>query len=144
MIATDVTGKAPTVVDGDFGPVTMTHDRRLPGVLRVHIRGEGGDAAAALRRWRYNVSAARDAAIDKLLVVLELTGPMISDAGLEDMIARLGDLDLSQLRVAIVQLRHARLQNAEIGTLAAIEREIAVKLFSEERSALLWLRHGER
>ena len=51
---------------------------------------------------------------------------------------------MSDLRIAIVQLRHARLQNAEIGTLAAIEREIAVKLFSEERSALLWLRHGER
>ncbi|MFL6592854.1 MAG: hypothetical protein ACJ8GK_09135 [Luteimonas sp.] len=144
MMAIDAPGKAPIVVEGDFGPVTMTHDRRLPGVLRIHIRGEGGDATAALRRWRYNVTAARAAAIDKLLVVLELTGPMISDAGLEDMIARLGDLDLSDLRVAIVQLRHARLQNAEIGTLAAIEREIAVRLFSEERSALLWLRHGER
>ena len=144
MMAIDAPGKAPTVVEGDFGPVTMTHDRRLHDVLRVHIRGEGGDAAAALRRWRYNVSAARAAATDKLLVVLELTGPMISDAGLEDMIARLGDLDMSDLRIAIVQLRHARLQNAEIGTLAAIEREIAVKLFSEERSALMWLRHGER
>ena len=144
MIAIGAPGKAPTVVEGDFGPVTMTHDRRLHDVLRVHIRGEGGDAAAALRRWRYNVAAARAAAADKLLVVLELTGPMISDAGLEDMIARLGDLDMSGLRIAIVQLRHARLQNAEIGTLAAIEREIAVKLFSEERSALLWLRHGER
>ena len=144
MIAIDAPGKAPTVVEGDFGPVTMTHDRRLHDVLRVHIRGEGGDAAAALRRWRYNVAAARAAAADKLLVVLELTGPMISDAGLEDMIARLDDLDMSDLRIAIVQLRHARLQNAEIGTLAAIEREIAVKLFSEERSALMWLRHGER
>ena len=144
MIAIGAPGKAPTVVEGDFGPVTMTHDRRLHDVLRVHIRGEGGDAAAALRRWRYNVAAARAAAADKLLVVLELTGPMISDAGLEDMIVRLGDLDMSGLRIAIVQLRHARLQNAEIGTLAAIEREIAVRLFSEERSALLWLRHGER
>ena len=144
MIALDLPRNAPIVVDGDFGPVTMTHDRRLPGVLKVDIRGEGGDLPAALRRWRYNVSAARGAGLDKLLVVLELSGPMISESGLEDMIARLSDLDLSDLRIAIVQLRHARLHNAELGTLAAIERDIAVRLFTDERSALLWLRHGER
>jgi len=93
------------VVEGDFGPVTMTVDRAFHGVLRVHIRGEGGHADAALRRWRYNVALARDAGLRKILVVLELSGPVISEPAMAGMISKVADMNLSDFRVAIVQKR---------------------------------------
>ena len=58
-------GKMPTVPDGDFGPVTMSLDRSIRGVLKINVRGEGGDADAALRRWRYNFALARGAGLQK-------------------------------------------------------------------------------
>lgn len=144
MIAIELPGKTPEVVEGDFGPVTMTVDRGVHGVLRVHIRGEGGHADAAFRRWRYNVGLARDAGLRNILVVLELSGPLISEPAMAEMIAKVADLNLSDFRVAIVQMRHERQQRDEVGILIAIDCGITARVFPDERSALLWLRHGER
>lgn len=133
---------APVVHEGDFGQVTMTLDRSIPGVLKVETRGRGGDADAALRRWRYNFALARGAGLRKILVVLELSGPVIPEATLAAMIAEVAELDVGDFRIAIVQLRHERHQQDEIGTLIAMERGIAARVFPVEASALLWLRHG--
>ena len=135
-------GQVPTVPEGDFGPVTMSLDRSIPGVLRVHVRGEGGHADAALRRWRYNIAYARDAGLQKILVVLELSGPVISQPALAAMIGQVADLNIADFRVAIVQMRHERQQQDELGTLIAIECGITARVFPDEASALLWLRYG--
>ena len=144
ITATELPGRTPEVVEGDFGPVVMTVDRGIHGVLKVHIRGEGGHADAALRRWRYNVTLARDAGLCKILVVLELTGPVIPEPALAAMISKVADLDLQDFRVAVVQTRHERQHHDEVGILIAIDRGITARVFPDERSALLWLRHGER
>ena len=144
VIATELPGKTPEVVEGDFGPVEMTVDRSIHGVLRVHIRGEGGHADAALRRWRYNVALARDAGLRKILVVLELSGPVISEPAMAGMISKVADMNLSDFRVALVQMRHERHRQDEVGIMIAIECGITACVFPDERSALLWLRHGER
>lgn len=120
----------------------MTLDRSIAGVLKVHIRGEGGHADAALRRWRYNLVLAREAGLQKILVVLELSGPQIPEGALAAMFAQVADLNVADFRVAIVQTRHERQRNDELGTLVAIECGMAVCVFSDEASALLWLRYG--
>jgi len=136
--------RLPQVVEGDFGPVTMRVDRALPGIFRIQITGEGGHVDAAFRRWRHNLALARNAGLDKILVVLDLTGQVIPETDLERMIHKLAAYDVDQFRVAIVQTRHERQNQDELGVLLAMEQGIAVGVFPDEASALLWLRHGAR
>lgn len=133
------TGDAP-----DFGPVTMAWDRSIPGVLKVLVRGIGGDPEAALRRWRHNFNLAREANLHKILVVLDLTGPVIPERQLAWMIAQVAEADIGEFRVAIVQLRHERQHHDELGVLVAMEHGISARVFPDEASALLWLRYGAR
>jgi len=139
-----IPGRTPTVVEGDFGPVTMTLDRGIRGVLRAYIRGEGGHADAALRRWRYNVTLARDLGLRNILVVLELSGAEIPKPAMAAMVSKVADLDLEGFRVGIVQTHHERQANDESGVLVAMECGITARVFSDELSALIWLHHGER
>jgi hypothetical protein len=143
-MASTFPGRTPTVVEGDFGPVTMTLDRGIRGVLRAYIRGEGGHADAALRRWRYNVTLARDLGLRNILVVLELSGPEIPKPAMAAMVSKVADLDLEGFRVGIVQTHHERQANDESGVLVAMECGITARVFSDELSALIWLHHGER
>lgn len=128
----------------DFGPVTMRWDRNIPGVLKVTVAGVGGDPGAALRRWRYNFSLARESNLRSILVVLDLTGPVIPEPQLAAMIADVASEDVGDFRVAIVQLRHERQSHDELGILIAIEHGITARVFPDEASALVWLRYGER
>jgi hypothetical protein len=128
----------------DFGAVEMHWDRSIPGVLKVTVAGTGGDPDAALRRWRYNFNLARSSNLRRILVVLDLTGPMIPEPQLARMIAAVASEDVGDFRVAIVQLHHARQSHDELGILIAIEHGITARVFSEEASALVWLRYGER
>jgi hypothetical protein len=139
-----IPGRTPIVVEGDFGPVTMTLDRSEHGVLRVHIRGEGGHADAALRRWRYNFEQLRKAGLHKLLVLLEFSGPTMTEAGFRKVVDGVADLDLSDIRIAVVQMRHERQRQDELSAMLALESGITAAVFPDEGSALLWLRHGER
>lgn len=136
--------RLPQVVEGDFGPVTMRVDRTLPGIFRIEITGEGGHVDAAFRRWRHNLSLASKAGLDKILVVLDLTGPVIAEPDLERMIDKLAAFDIDRFRVAIVQTRHERQNQDELGILLAMEQGVAARVFPDEASALLWLRHGAR
>ena len=136
--------RLPQVVEGDFGPVTMRVDRALPGIFRIQITGEGGHVDAAFRRWRHNLALARDAGLDKILVILDLTGQVIPESDLERMIHKLAAFDVDRFRVAIVQTRHERQNQDELGVLLAMEQGISVGVFPDEASALLWLRHGAR
>ena len=128
----------------DFGPVSMTWDRSIPGVLKVGVSGVGGDPEAALRRWRYNFNLAREAGLRQILVVLDLTGPVIPEPQLAWMIAQVAQADIGDYRVAIVQTRHERQPHDELGILIAIEQDITARVFADEASALIWLRYGER
>lgn len=128
----------------DFGPVAMQWDRSIPGVLRVVIQGIGGDPDAALRRWLHNFQLAREAGLRGILVVLELSGPQIPEPQLARMIAAVASADVGEFRVALVQTRHERQSNDELGILIAIEHGISARMFPDERSALVWLRYGER
>jgi hypothetical protein len=128
----------------DFGPVEMRWDRSIPGVLKITIVGIGGDADAALRRWRYNFNLARTANLRRILVVLDLIGPLIPEPQLAGMIAAVASEDVGDFRVAIVQLHHARQSHDELGILIAIEHGITARVFADEASALVWLRYGER
>jgi hypothetical protein len=137
-------GEPPAADQEDFGAVTVQWDRSIPGVLRVVITGLGGDPEAALRRWRYNFNLARQAGLRKILVVLDLAGPLIPEPQLAWMIAQVAEADVGDFRVAIVQLRDARRPHDEVGILIAIEHDITARVFADESSALVWLRYGER
>ena len=139
-----MSGKGQGVPPPDFGPVTMQWDRSNPGVLKVTIAGIGGDPEAALRRWRYNFNLARTSNLRSILVVLDLTGPMIPEPQLAAMIADVASEDVGDFRVAIVQLHHERQSHDELGILIAIEHGITARVFTDEASALVWLSYGER
>lgn len=135
---------SPAELPPDFGPVTMRWDRSIPGVLKVVVHGIGGDPDAALRRWLYNFELAREAGLQRILVVLELSGPMIPEPQMARMIAAVAGEDVGEFRVAVVQTRLERQHNDELGVLIAMEHGIAARVFADERSALVWLRYGER
>jgi hypothetical protein len=122
----------------------MQWDRSIPGVLRVVVTGVGGDPGAALRRWLYNFNLARESGLRRILVVLQLTGPLIPEPQLASMIAAVATADVGDFRVAIVQTRLDRQPHDELGILIAIEHGIAARVFADETSALVWLRYGER
>lgn len=126
-----------SVAAGDFGPVTMVLDRTIPEIFRVEISGTGGDADAAFRRWRHNLAIARDAGLRRILVVLDLDGEVIPEPALAAMIGKVAALDLRGFRVAIVQRRHERQNQDELGILLAMERGITARVFPDEASALL-------
>lgn len=128
----------------DFGQVEMRWDRSIPGVLKVTVAGIGGDPDAALRRWRYNFNLARTSNLSSILVVLDLTGPLIPEPQLAKMVAAVASEDVGDFRVAIVQLHHARQSHDELGILIAIEHGITARVFPDVASALVWLRYGER
>lgn len=122
----------------------MQWDFGVPGVLKVIVAGVGGDPGAALRRWRYNFALARKSNLRRILVVLDLSGPVIPEPQLAAMIAAVATEDVGDFRVAIVQLRHERQVHDELGILIAIEHGMTARVFAEEASALVWLRYGER
>ena len=126
----------------DFGPVVFRIDRSVPGVFVARVTGHGGDAEAAARRWRYFVQAARAAGKSRLMVARDLDGPVLSEAGLARMMAMLPDLDLSGLRIAIVQPHLERQRIDELGAQLVMEQGCVASMFENEPSALIWLRHG--
>ena len=126
----------------DFGPVVFRIDRSVPGVFVARVTGHGGDAEAAARRWRYFVQAARAAGKSRLMVARDLDGPVLSEAGLARMMAMLSDLDLSGLRIAIVQPHLERQRIDELGAQLVMEQGCVASMFENEPSALIWLRHG--
>ena len=130
--------------DGGFGPVEFRVDRSVPGVFVVRVSGQGGDPEAAARRWRHFVQTARAAGKSWLMISRDLDGPVLSEAGLARMMAMLSDLDLDGLRIAIVQPRLERQRIDELGSLLAMEQGGVVRVFEDEPSALIWLRHGNQ
>jgi hypothetical protein len=128
--------------ESGFGSVEMKIDRSVPGVFVARVRGMGGDADAAARRWRHFIDTARANGKSSLMVARDLDGPVLSEAGLRRMIGMISDIDLDGLRIALVQPRLERQRIEEIGALMAMERGGMVRVFEDERSALIWLRHG--
>jgi hypothetical protein len=127
---------------GGFGQVRLEIDRSVPGVFVARVSGRGGDADAAARRWRHLVATARANRKTSLMVARDLAGPVLSQDALSRMIAQLADIDLHGLRIALVQPRHERQRIDELGALMAMERGGMIRVFAEEPSALIWLRHG--
>jgi hypothetical protein len=129
--------------DSGFGPVEFRIDRSVPGVFVARVSGQGGDADAAARRWRHFVEEARSYGKTCLMVVRDLEGPVLSQPALARMLEKLADLDLHGLRIALVQTRHDRQRIDELGALMAMERGGGIiRVFTDETSALIWLRHG--
>jgi hypothetical protein len=122
--------------------VRVQYDRSVPGVFVARVAGRGGDADAAARRWRHLVESARAGGKANLMVARDLQGPVLSQAELEDMLAQLSDLDLHGLRIALVQPRLERQHIDELGALLAMEQGGMIRVFEDEASALIWLRHG--
>lgn len=128
--------------DSGFGAVEFRVDRSVPGVFVARVSGRGGDPEAAARRWRHFVQTARATGKSWLMISRDLEGPVLSEAGLARMMAMVSDLDLDGLRIAIVQPRLERQRIDELGALLAMEQGGMVRVFEDESSALIWLRHG--
>lgn len=130
--------------DSGFGPVEFRIDRSVPGVFIVRVTGRGGDPDAAARRWRHFIQTARAHGKLWLMIARDLNGPVLSEEGLARMMGKLSDLDLDGLRIAIVQPHLERQRIDELGALLAMEQGGVVRVFEDENTALIWLRHGSR
>ena len=142
MRAGDGVGPGREPQDAGFGSVEMKVDRSVPGVFVIRVSGLGGDADAAARRWRHFIATARASGKANLMVARDFGGPVLSEADLSRMLANLSDLDLDGLRIALVQPRLERQRIDELGALLAMEQGGVVRVFEDENSALIWLRHG--
>ena len=124
------------------GETSIEEDHGIPGIFAARVRGIGGDVEAGLRRWRHLLQRAKEHGHEKLLIVRDLHGPLISEGELSTLMRDLG-FDISGLRIALVQPHHERYRIDELGTLLAMERGADARVFPDEPSALLWLRYGD-
>ena len=124
------------------GDTIIEEDHGIPGIFAARVRGIGGDVEAGLRRWRHLLQRAKEHGHEKLLIVRDLHGPLISEGELSTLMRDLG-FDISGLRIALVQPHHDRYRIDELGTLLAMERGADARVFPDEPSALLWLRYGD-
>jgi hypothetical protein len=126
----------------DFGGATLEEDHSIPGVFAVRVRGPGGDAEAAFRRWRHILTRAGEVGSNKLLVFRDMHGALVSEQELPALMQRLGEYDMASLRIAMVQPHHDRYRIDELGSLLAMEQGADARVFPDEASALVWLRYG--
>lgn len=109
--------------------------------LRAQVDGEHDTFQISLGYWTLIAQECHRRAVQRVLVVENIVeaGNPIDLPQLVDAVVALGFRDI---RVAFVDLIDAHLKAMEHGEILARERGIIGRVFSDERDALRWLRHG--
>jgi uncharacterized radical SAM superfamily Fe-S cluster-containing enzyme len=112
--------------------------------LRAYVTGINGTLETTLSYWRRIAAEARRIHPAALLVVDAIYGEPPPPEHLWQVVLAMKDEGVSHLRVAYVAEDVAQIPQIELAVLMANENGFNMRIFSEEREALQWLRYGER
>jgi hypothetical protein len=111
--------------------------------LRVSIRGARDSLEISLAYWQEIAAECERRGTRALLVLDYLGGDPLPQQDMEQVIERLRQSYMHQVRVAYCESNSVYLPQAEYGELRAREAGYTVRVFGSEREAELWLRYGE-
>ena len=130
---------APSVLQGDgFRMRVDAHGR----YLRAHVHDGVDSLAVSIAMWKMLSEQCQLRGTRQLLVIEDLQAtvdPGDIDAVVEAMVG----FGLADIRIAFVELR-GDIQGNEHAEVLALERNISVKVFTNEAEAKRWLLYGER
>lgn len=112
--------------------------------LRAYVTGINGTLETTLSYWRRIAAEARRLGPATLLVVDAIYGEPPPPEHLREVVLAMKDEGISHLRVAYVAEDVAQIPRIELAVLMANENGFKVRIFSEEREAVSWLRYGEQ
>ena len=112
--------------------------------LRACVTGINGTLETTLSYWRRIAAEARRTQPAALLVVDAIYGEPPPPEHLHEVVLAMKDEGISHLRVAYVAEDVAQIPQIELAVLMANENGFKIRIFSEEREAVSWLRYGEQ
>jgi hypothetical protein len=114
-----------------------------PGYLFVHVTGPDDSFEITLAYWLEIARECSRRGVRRVLVLDDLYAEQATEDELDRLIAALVGAGFEGMRVAFVEPRSERLARVEHAELKARELGYTVRVFSEQTTADLWLRHGE-
>jgi uncharacterized radical SAM superfamily Fe-S cluster-containing enzyme len=117
---------------------------RIDCGLRACVTGINGTLETTLSYWRRIAAEARRTHPVALLVVDAIYGEPPPPEHLWQVVLAMKDEGVSHLRVAYVAEDVAQIPQIELAVQMANENGFNMRIFSEEREALSWLRYGEQ
>ena len=112
--------------------------------LRAYVTGINGTLETTLSYWRRIAAEARRTDLPALLVVDAIYGEPPPPEHLQRVVLAMKDEGIAHLRVAYVAEDVAQIPQIELAVLMANENGFRIRIFGEEREALMWLRYGEQ
>jgi hypothetical protein len=112
--------------------------------LRVRLAGAKRDLDSTIEAWRRIAGEVKRQRPTALLVVSEVRGEPLKVDQIEAFVQGMRGLGLETLRVAYVYSKVEGWFQVETAQILAMEAGFEVRAFSDEETARMWLRHGER
>lgn len=112
--------------------------------LKAHVQGVNGRLDVTLAYWRAIADEVRRVQAGGLLVVDDMEGEPPPPEQLLEFIQAMRGLGMEQVRVAYVEKHLEQIPQVELASIFANEYGFQGRVFDDERSAVTWLRYGER
>ncbi len=112
--------------------------------LKAHVRGINGTLETTLAYWRRIAAEVRRLRPAGLLVVDDMEGEPPPPEQLLQFIHAMQGEGLEAVRVAYVEKHLDQIPQVELASILANEQGFQGHVFDNERSAVTWLRYGER
>ena len=112
--------------------------------LKAQVCGINGTLETTLAYWRAIAAEVRSSGAEGVLVIDDMEGlPPTPDELLQFVQAMHGE-GMEQVRVAYVEKHLEQIPQGELASILANEHGFRGQVFDNERSAVTWLRYGER
>ena len=112
-------------------------------LLRAHVTGINGTLETTLAYWTaLAAELQRDAAPKSLLVVDDMEGEPPPPEQLEQFVQAMVGMGFEGVRVAYVEAHAQQIPEVEYGEILAREQGFDARVFGNEDTARIWLRHG--
>lgn len=121
----------------------VTFDRSARS-LRVALSGARRDFDDTITAWRAIADEVQRDPPESLLVVSEVQGSPFTLEQVERFIAGVRGLGLERLRIAYVYPQVAGWGEVQTAEILAMEAGFEARAFTDEGTARMWLRYGER
>ncbi len=112
--------------------------------MKAHVQGVNGSLATTLACWRAIAEQVRRELPAGLLVLDDMDGEPPPPEDLLRFVQAMQGQGLENVRVAYVEKHPEQIPQVELAGIFANEHGFHGRVFDDERSAVTWLRYGER
>ena len=116
--------------------------QRHGSLLRAHVTGINGTLETTLAYWMSLAEEVRRERPRNLLVVDDMEGDPPPPAQLSQFVQAMVGMGFEGVRMAYVEAHADQIPAVEHGEILAREQGFDVRVFGNEATAALWLRHG--